>query len=108
MVEQVASLCVGVYGHVLFRPRDGTASCNSPDEGPKLLRVQGVAKGEEVWEESDLLLGEVVEGGKVPGLVDLYVRCVQISSSRREIGHQRSIKRKKCEGECEARRWVHS
>ena len=76
VVEQVASLFVGVYGHVLFRARDGTASCNGPHEASKLLRVQGVAEGKEVWEESDLFLGEVVEGSKVPSLVYL---CVQLS-----------------------------
>jgi len=80
VIEQVASRFVSVYGHVLFRARDWTASCDSPYEGSELLRVQSVAKGEEVWEEEDLFLGEVVEGSKVPGLVDLRTRGVRISS----------------------------
>lgn len=83
MIEQVTSFCVCVHGHVLLRARDGTTSRHGPHERTKLLGVQGVAEDKEVWKESDLFFGEVVEGSKVPGLINLCVpihitdqRCV--------------------------------
>lgn len=71
VIEQITPLLVGVHGHVLFRARDGPASGHGTHKGPKLIRIQGVAKGKEVREESDLIFGEVIEGSKIPGLVDL-------------------------------------
>ena len=71
MVQQVAPLCVGVHGHVSFRAGNRATSCNLAQEGTEPVRVQGVAEGKEVWEESDLFLGEVIERSKVSGLVDL-------------------------------------
>ena len=90
MIKQVASLGVGVHRHVLFRTGDWTASCNLTQEGPKVFRVQGIAEGKKVWEESDLFLGEVIEGSKITGLVDLSQSGIERPS--------RSAKRMKWSG----------
>lgn len=71
MIEEVASLGVSVDGHVLFRARDGTASCDLSQKVPERFRVERVAEGKEAGEEDDLFIGEVVEGSEVSGLVDL-------------------------------------
>jgi hypothetical protein len=71
VIEQVASFFVRVDRHVLLRARDGTASCDLSQETPKLLGIQGVTESEKIREESDLLFGEVIEGGEVSCLDDL-------------------------------------
>ena len=71
MVEEMTALLIRVHRHVLLGARERTTSGDGADKVPKFGGVQGIAQGEQVREERDLLGGKVVERRKVARLFDL-------------------------------------
>ncbi len=61
MVEEVATLCVGVNGHVLLDTGEGAASSDCTEKITKLCGVERITEGEEIRKEGDLVLSEVIQ-----------------------------------------------
>jgi hypothetical protein len=71
VIEKMTALCVRVDGHVLLRAGEGTTIGDGLEKITEGTRIEGIAEGEEIWQEGYLGRREIGQGSQIARLVHL-------------------------------------